>query len=405
MTSTLGRRAAAVLRPHRPVQVLHVITTLTTGGAERQLELVTARTRHSSAVVTLYAGGPVADAIRAGGVEVTELRATGWRKPFAPLLLARHIRRLRPDVVHVHLLSAQVIGIPAARLARVPVVVSTEHSLMADTLEGRPLTWWLRLLYLAVERLATHTVAVSAATADRLHRWGVRPDRVAVTRLGVDLDALAFDDAARDGLRAELGVGPDTRVVGAVGRLAPVKRLDVVLRALAPLLRDGADGADGAGGAGAGTVLVVAGDGPLAADLRALADRLGVAHAVRWLGPREQMGPVLAAMDVLVSASADETFGMAVVEALGTGLPVVYAECPALDELPEVPELAHRVPPSGDDELDAERLRAAVTAALASSPAHGRAGAPTSVSRTYGAREAAARLDDLYERLLARRRG
>lgn len=373
-----------------PVDVVHVITTLTTGGAERQLQLLTARSSHSTLTVTLYGGGPVADAMRAAGHRVVDLGATGWRKPLAPLLLARLLRRLHPRVVHVHLLSAQLFGIPAARLAGVPVVVSTEHSLMDDTIEGRPHSWWLRGLYRALERLATHTIAVSDTTGARLQRWGVRRERISVADLGIDFDALAYDVAGRQSLRAELGIDPDVLVLGAVGRLAPVKRLDRTLRAVAPLLRDGAR-------------LVVAGSGPLQDELTALTHDLGIAGQVHWLGARSDMSAVLSAFDVLVSASTDETFGMAVVEAMGAGLPVVYAECPALEELDETPLDAHRVPVTGDEPTDTGALATCVADVVAGTRPGRRAPVPVALVDRYGAQSAADRVDAVYDRLLRER--
>lgn len=371
------------------VDVVHIITTLTTGGAERQLELLTARSRHTSLTITLYGGGSVAESMRRAGHAVEELDGAGWRRLIAPWLLARRLRELRPEVVHVHLLSGQLLGIPAARLARVPVVVSTEHSLMDDTIEGRPHTWWLRLLYRGLERLTTHTIAVSGTTAVRLRRWGVRRDRISVADLGIDFDALAFDRPERRAVRAELAIDSDTVVIGAVGRLAPVKRLDRVLRASAPLLRDGA-------------VLVVAGTGPLLPELQALAADLGVADQVRWLGARDDMRSVLSALDVLVSASTDETFGMAVVEGLGNGLPVVYAACPALDELSERPAQAHAVPATGDEDADTAALRHTLAAVAGSAQRHT---VPAELTERYGAQAAADRVDAVYDRLLATRRG
>jgi len=373
----------------RPLKVVHVVATLTAGGAERQLEMLTARSRHDTPVIVLYKTGGIADGMRAAGRRVRELQAAGWRKLFTPLVLARAIRAEHPDVVHVHLLSGQVMGIPAARLARAPVLVSTEHSLMEHTIEGRPHTWWLRLLYRALERLTTHTIAVSEVTAGHLRRWGVRPERISVADLGIDFDALAFDPAGRDEVRAELSLTPGTFVIGAVGRLEPVKRMDLVLDASAPLLREGA-------------VLVVAGAGPLLGELQAQAARLGIADRVHWLGSRPHMGAVLSAMDVFVSASSDESFGMAVVEAVGNGLPVIHVTCPALEVLTEpLPQVVH-VPPTGERDLDGRRLREALTLRRRTSGQR-RWDVPSSVVGLYGAQAAADRVDAVYDRLLARR--
>lgn len=372
-----------------PLKVAHVITSLTTGGAERQLELLVDGSAHESVTIALYAGGPIADSMRLRGRRVEVLGMSGRRRLLTAFILARRLRQLRPDVVHVHLLSAQLWGIPAARLAGVAVVVSTEHSLMDDTIEGRRLTWWLRLLYRFLERLSTRTVAVSRTTADRLQRWGVDPRRISVADNGIDFDGLTFDELARTRVRRELGIDAWTTVLGAVGRLDPVKQMDIVLRASAPFLREGA-------------VLLVAGTGPLLPELQAAADSLGVAHAVRWLGARGDIEEVLSAVDVVVSASADETFGMAVIEALGNGLPVVYVECPALDQLTERPAQALQVPSSRDQELTARRLGEGIATALAGPR---RWTVPSALLERYGAPAAAQRIDDLYDELMVRHRG
>ncbi|MBM9475107.1 glycosyltransferase [Nakamurella flavida] len=371
--------------------MVHVITTLTTGGAERQVQAITAHSRHPTTVIALYHGGVVADAMAAAGQDVQILGGMdGWAKLTAVPRLARSLRRLRPDVVQVHLLSAQLWAIPAARLARIRTVISTEHSLMDTTIENRPLTPQLKWLYRGLEALSTHTVAVSRMTRTRLLAWGVADRRITVVDNGIDFAALRFDPAARDRVRSELGIGPDVQVVGGVGRLEPVKRFPQLLEALAPTLGRGR------------RELVLAGDGPLRAELVARAQALGVADAVHVLGPRGDVPAVLAAMDVLVSPSRDETFGMAVIEGMGAGLPVAYAQCPALDELSEQPASALPLAPS-DASADAERvaLVAAVEELFSRVPAD-RTRPDADVVARYGIEATARRLDDLAVRLARR---
>lgn len=376
----------------RPVRVVHIITTLTTGGAERQLELLVDRSGAESRTLCLYEGGPVADSMRSRGHRVDVLGMAGWRKPLAVARLARRLRRLRPDVVHVHLLAAQLWGIPAARMAGVPVIVSSEHSLMADSIEGRPLTEWLRRVYTGLEVLADHTIAVSATTADRLVAWGVPRRRISVVDNGIDLDAVRPQAEDRIRVRHALGLEEDTTAVVVVGRLDPVKRVDEVLEALAPRLLAG------------GHVLLVAGAGSLRSALESRAEQLGIAPAVRWLGARDDVPAVLAASDVLVSASRDETFGLAVLEAVAGGLPSVFVECPALEELGRLPEgVSHAV---GGGPL---ALRAALDE-LVGRGLHRRS-APAAVAERYDARRTAAAVDAVYADQLAhdwhgaRRRG
>lgn len=370
----------------RPVasSVVQIITTLTTGGAERQVESIVDHSRHRQHVIALYGGGTVADSLTAAGHSVEVLDLAGPRRLLAlPVLVAR-LRALRPDTVQVHLLSGQLWGLPAARLARVPVVLSTEHSLMDDSIENRPLTEPLRRLYLALNRLATRTVAVSTATADRLVRWGVRADSITVIDNGIDFARLAPSAEARGAVRAELGIGADVEVIGAVGRLEPVKRFRQLLDAVAPTLERGR------------RELVIVGDGPLRAALRQQAAALGVADRVHLTGPRADVPALLGAMDVLVSPSRDETFGMAVLEGIGAGLPVVHAECPALDAL------AAPVPgafPIGtrDDAAEPAAIAAAVEAALRCSPGR-RLPVPAAVLEAYDIERTTARLDALVDR-------
>jgi glycosyltransferase involved in cell wall biosynthesis len=371
------------------MKVVHIITSLTTGGAERQLELLVGRSADQNAVIALYEGGPVADSLRAAGHPVQILGMHGWRKALTWFRLALLLRRYRADVVHVHLLAAQLWGIPAARLAGVPVVVSTEHSLMDDTVEGRPHSPWLRRLYRLLERLSSHTIAVSSTTADRLASWSIPAARITVVDNGIDFAALTYDEIARQQVRAELGIDLRTVVIGAVGRLDPVKRLDQVLRASAPVLR------------GRGHVLVIAGTGDLRLSLQKLAAELGVTDSVRWLGARGDVPRVLSAIDVLVSASRDETFGMAVIEALGNGLPVVYAQCPALEELSAPPAWAVRVPDSTGPEAELTELNRALELVLAGSLA--RHEVPTALTARYGVNDAAAKVGAVYRRLSAGR--
>ncbi len=205
----------------------------------------------------------------------------GLAKLTAVVRLARVLRRTAPDVVNVHLLSGQLFGVLAARLARVPIVVSTEHSLMDNAIEGRRTSGWLRLVYLGLASLTSHTVAVSATTWRRLRQWGVPAAGMTVIDNAIDFEAVAFDPGARHAVRSEQHLPAEAIVIGAVGRLEPVKRFDVLLAAAASLLRE----RDGH--------LVIIGKGPERARLEELAEELGIADRVHLLGPQPDVGRIL----------------------------------------------------------------------------------------------------------------
>ncbi|WP_030418208.1 glycosyltransferase [Streptomyces sp. SCSIO 75703] len=372
-----------------PARVLHIITGLGVGGAEQQLRLLLRHLPVDSEVVTLTHPGPVADGLAADGVRVTHLGMGGNRDLAALPRLARTIRAGRYDLVHTHLYRACLYGRIAARLAGVRAVVATEHSLGDTQMEGRPLTAGVRALYLAGERLGRATVAVSPTVAGRLRRWGVPAPRIAVVPNGIDLDRLRFDPASRLRARRLLGLPEDAYVVGGLGRLVPGKRFDVLVGALARLPGD--------------VRLLLVGGGPEEPALREAARRAGVADRVVLAGERPGVpggspGPdlpaLLGAMDVLASPSPEEAFGLAAVEALASGLPVLYASCPAIEDLPPSAAPAARRVTGGP-----AAFARALAEARAAPP--GERAAPEA-ARHYCVTRSAARLMDVYATALTR---
>lgn len=369
------------------MRVLHVITGLGAGGAEQQLRLLLRHLPVESDVVTLTNPGAVADGLTADGVRVTHLAMGGNRDLGALPRLTAIVRRGRYDLVHTHLYRACLYGRVAARLAGVRAVVATEHSLGDSQMEGRPLTAGVRALYLLGERLGRATVAVSPTVAGRLVRWGVPEQRVAVVPNGIDLAAFAFDPAARHRTRTLLGLERDAFVIGGIGRLVPGKRFDVLIDALARLPSD--------------CRLLLVGDGPQESALRLAARRAGVGERVVFAGERPYLAdrssgpdlPALAsAMDVLAAPSTEEAFGLAVVEALAAGLPVRYASCPALEDLPPgtAPD-AVRIP------CDAGAFARALGEVRAAGPGPR---TPADATRHYCVTRSAARLMEVYTAVL-----
>lgn len=371
------------------MRALHVITGLGVGGAEQQLRLLLRRLPVRCDVVTLTNPGPVAEGLRADGVRVTDLGMRGNRDPAALPRLTGLIRAGRYDLVHTHLYRACLYGRVAARLAGVRAVVATEHSLGDTRIEGRRLTPVVRALYLAGERLGRATVAVSPTVAERLRRWGVPAQRVRTIPNGIDAGLFRYDPALRARARAHYGIPPDAYVVGGLGRLTAGKRFDVLVRALGELPRD--------------VTLLLVGGGDEERALRRTARDLGVAGRFVLTGERPYLPDpadpapglpgLLSAMDVLAAPSAEEAFGLAVLEALAAGLPVLYSTCPAVDDLPPGSAPGARRVPGGAGAYARELLRL-----RAAGP--GDRGIPPAV-RHYGIEHTARRLMDVYTAVLA----
>ncbi len=362
------------------MKVLHVITGLDAGGAELQLAMILRRTRHESDVVTLYNPGPVAEMITAQGTTVRNIGMQRNTELPALLRLRKLIKDGQYDVVHTHLYRAQIYARPAARLAGTPVVLTTEHSIGETHIERRKMTRGVRALYLSSEMFSDATIAVSDIVKDRLVRWGVRPGKVTVIPNGVDTEELGFDAEARERVRAQFGISPETYVIGALGRLDPNKRVDLTMEAAAPLL-------------GEKCKILVIGRGEDQPRLEAAAKRLGVTDNVIFGGYQSDTTAMLAAFDLYVAASLQETFGLSVLEALASGLPVLYTTCPALDGIQtERARMVAGTPDALRDEIRKEfdtgpRPRVA----------------DNKVFARYGIESVVSRIDDLYEKILETR--
>ncbi|MEU4883392.1 glycosyltransferase [Streptomyces althioticus] len=370
------------------MRALHIITGLGVGGAEQQLRLLLRHLPVDCDVVTLTNPGPVAEGLRADGVRVLHLGMAGNRDVGVLPRLVRVIRSGGYDLVHTHLYRACVYGRLAARVAGVRAVVATEHSLGDSQMEGRALTQGVRALYLASERLGSATVAVSPTVADRLKRWGVPAPRIEVVPNGIEPDRFRFDPERRERTRRRLGLPDGAFVVGGVGRLAPGKRFDVLVRALARLPED--------------CWLLLVGGGPEEHLLRRTAHEAGVSGRVLLTGERPAVpdgspGPDLpsltSAMDVFASPSTEEAFGLAAVEALAAGLPVLHGSCPAIEDLPPDASAGARRVRGGPEEY-----ARAIAEVRAAGPAPR---TPAEAARHYSITRSSARLMDVYAAAVA----
>jgi glycosyltransferase involved in cell wall biosynthesis len=331
----------------RPIRVLHVITGLAAGGAEDQLRLLLPRLRGhgvEAEAAVFYNAGSVAEALRADGIPVTDLDSPGFWDWRGTARLTKLIRTGGYDLVHTHLFRAGLHGRLAARRGGVRTLVHTEHSLNPVLIEGRRRSGAIDRLYRWAERRGTLTVAVSAAVAEQLSGLGVGPERIRVLPNGLDRARLAFDPEQRAAFRAEHGLAETDFVVLCLGRLAASKRIELVIDALARFENARPEniqsGDARSGDARSGDIrpvnlrLLVVGDGEERAALEAQAALRLPGRAV-FTGelPGARLPAALAAADLLLSPSPEETFGLAVLEAVAAGLPVAFASCPALTEL------------------------------------------------------------------------
>jgi glycosyltransferase involved in cell wall biosynthesis len=293
------------------------------------------------------APGGFAREVEALGIRTAEVHTGRVRNAARAALACAQLRaviaRERPDALIGFGAKAQVYLGPAAAAAGAA---------------ARSAWWQNELPARAVHRLATTLPAAaigcpSQYLADAQGRWRPRR-RMFVIRPGIDPPEPppAADVAA---LRERLGIPPGAPVIGMVGRLSPVKRHDLLLHALADLRRRGVPA----------HALILGTDSHALAPryargIPALARELGLADAVTFTGHVDDVPAHLAVMDVFVSAAAREGFGIAVLEAMGQGVPVVAVDAGGTRESVVPGETGLAVPPD-----DAAAIAGAVARLIA----------------------------------------
>lgn len=321
-----------------PLRILHVAAPAHAGGLESVIQsLVPAQVErgHAVAVAAVVVPGDGAAAALFRPLRDLPVRLEALELPSRAYVaearaLARVIRAHDASIVHTHGYRSDVVGGMVARVLRRPRV-TTVHGFIGGTSRGR---LYERLQRRALRRFDA-VVAVSAPLAERLREAGVPPGRLHLVR---NAWRAASPPLSRDDARAALGLEDGSRHVGWVGRLSLEKAPDLAVRALAALP--------------AGDVaLSLVGDGPMRADLEALATSLGVRDRVRFHGLLDGAGRFMRAFDVLLLSSRTEGTPIVVLEAMAAGLPIVATR---VGGVPDVVEgVAELVEPERPDAMAA----------------------------------------------------
>jgi glycosyltransferase involved in cell wall biosynthesis len=300
-------------RSSRPIRVAHLIQNLNYGGMEQVVHHLAQRLPSRGFevhVVVLDFLGHFADGLE-GTVTLHQVPPMPRWSLLHPGALIATLRSIAPDVVHSHT-GMWFKAARAARAARVNAVVHTEH--------GRPDPVPLgdRMIDNLASRWTDRVIAVSSALADVLRTQVVHDaSTVRVITNGVEVQGRCSPED-RAAVRRSLGLPPDAPIVGSVGRLEPVKNYRLALRALAKVSDIGR---------GPGPFLVLAGDGSERAGLEALAQELGVADRVKFLGWRNDPDRLYGAFDVFTLSSLSEGTSISLLESMSCGV------CPAVTDV------------------------------------------------------------------------
>jgi glycosyltransferase involved in cell wall biosynthesis len=352
------------------------------GGAE---DMVLNLVRHlpdrfEPMVCAIHHRGAIGREIQEAGIPTTVLGLNpGLRRPWDVARLHRFLRRSRPHIVHTFLLTASLYGRLAAMLARVPIIIGTEQNIYHAKRLRHALAEWL--LMAATARVVASAASVREHYIRSVH---VNPAKVDVIYNAVDWDHLQTT-MGRDEMRNSLAIPAGTPVCAMIGRLTPQKGHVYAFEALArtPAL--------------ARAHLIVAGDGELAQTLRNRAAALGIAGRVHFLGMRRDVGNVLSAAGVFVLPSLWEGLPLALVLAMGAGVPVVSTAVGGIPELVEDGRTGLLVRPADSLELGRALSQLLADPELCCRLA---AAARTAVRPRFGIDACVASVTTLYDRLL-----
>ena len=319
----------APCRHRRMRRIVLVIPTLDRSGAEKQLVMLARglpRDEFEVHVAALTRLGPLAAELVEGSEASTtvdtfatigprlpaeRLTLIGKRAKLDPLAywkLRRHIRQLKPEVVHTWLFAANSYGRAAALAERVPKLVAAERSVDP----------WKRPHELAIDRwLARRTNAIvvnSGGVRDFYVHHGLPVEKMVLIANGV-APASSAGGMKREALLEELGLPAGSRLIGGIGRLWPQKRVkDLIWAAdLLKVIRDDVH-------------LLLIGDGPQRARLERFRDQVRIGDKVHFLGARDDVPSILPHLDLLWLASEYEGMPNVVMEAMAAARPVVATD-------------------------------------------------------------------------------
>jgi glycosyltransferase involved in cell wall biosynthesis len=295
-------------------------------------------------VYYMFGEGTFQPAFEAVGTQVVALQATSNYDPRAFVRLVRHLRTSSPHILHTNSPISGVWGRAAGKIVDVPRLLSVEHHIHDAR---RPIA---RAVDDVTLPLTDAIVGVSEAVTDSFAPWERFLLDVADTRIdtipnGVDVQAIDAKSQNSDNTLDPYPVEPSDPIVGTVGRHVEEKGYRYLIDAMVDVTRKYPD-----------AKLLLIGDGPERTALEQRARRQGLldtdgTDVVVFVGQQSSVPPFLAHFDVGAFSSVDESFGLALAEAMATGVPVVGTNIPAFRRILDDGEAGVLVPPHDSDAL------------------------------------------------------
>jgi glycosyltransferase involved in cell wall biosynthesis len=313
-----------IANTNTPINVLYIIWSLDLGGAERvviNLAKGLDKDRFNPMVCCLNEQGKFADELEKEGIRVIALNKKSKLDFTVINKLARIMKENNINVVNTHLWGANFWGRIAAKLAKVPVIIATEHN--EDT-------WKLPFYFLFDNILSDWTdkiIAVSSSVKEFYVSKGIPTDKIEVVYNGIDIKqgqspsgTVPVLHSAK--IREEFGIKEEETVLAVIGRLVPQKGHCYFLSALKELLKDHK------------IMALIVGSGPIEEELKQFSYNLGLNGNVIFTGLRRDIPDLLNnCIDILVMPSLREGLPLIALEAMSSGVPIIASKVGGIPEL------------------------------------------------------------------------
>ena len=308
-------------------RIVHIIDEMKLGGAQTHLitmlHQLQKQYNYQHTVIGLFGDGPVVNQLRDMGIDVIIL---DLRPDLAKMRLDRAINKIRkilielhPDLVEAHLTWSRLLGLLAARLAGIHKRFGFEHGdIYMNSFKLRVANYFSQLY-------TTQYIVVS----DTLSQWVQQTHHIQNCNLSIlhnCVDTNKFDPhvlPAKDVMNLK---SPDSTLFAMVGTLGDGvnKRVDIGIQAIAYARQHGVN-----------VQLIIVGDGNQRDSLKCLARELDISQHIHFLGMRNDIPNILVACDVFCHAAPFEPFGLVVIEAMATGIPVIVPDSGGITEVVE----------------------------------------------------------------------
>lgn len=325
------------------MKLLFIVTGLGMGGAERQVcDLADTFAKIGHDVMLISMTGDIVNRPKNESIKIVNLSMsksfTGFVKAYSK---ARNlIDEFKPNIVHSHMIHANIFSRLLRINTKIPRLICTAHS----TNEGGGVRMWA---YRLTDSLCDLTTNVSQEAVDKFISQGaVKPDRIIAVHNGIDTSHFCFKPDKRDELRKVLAVKNDAPLILAVGRLTEAKDYPNLFSAFSCLLEKYQD-----------ANLAIIGIGDQENELKELAAKLNIITRLHFLGLRRDIFDWMSTADIYVMSSAWEGMPLVLLEAMACERVIVATDCGGVKEV--VGDTGFLVPPK-----DSEKLASAMTDAL-----------------------------------------